>query len=192
MPIEVVMAAAPRPHDSYSTSPELALVDADLAASLRLALSDPERPFPALRRLSAEAVVASHTPEELDAAGPGVVHCDTDVDVVAALVEQNGGGEVDDEPNVGVLDEARFEGGHRGSMPVLPSPEADGLDTADATEAALKRIRERLEMESAVAPTKTFRTGFTVASGGGMACALLTLTIEVRLGVAQLPGWLGF
>ena len=191
MPIDLVMAAAPRPLDSYASSPELALVDADLAASLRLALNDTEHPSLSPRRVSAGAVVASHTPEELDAAGPGVVHCDTDVDVVAALVEQNGG-EVDDEPNVDVLDEARFEGGHRGSMPVLPSPEADGLDTAEATEAALKRIRERLELESALAPTKRFRTGFTVASGGGIACALLTLTIDVRLGVAQLPGWLGF
>ena len=185
------MAAAPRPLDSYASSPELALVDADLAASLRLALNDTEHPSLSPRHVSAGAVVASHTPEELDAAGPGVVHCDTDVDVVAALVEQNGGGEVD-EPNVDVLDEASFEGGHRGSMPVLPPPHADGLDTAEATEAALKRIRERLELESALAPTKRFRTGFTVASGGGMACALLTLTIDVRLGVAQLPGWLGF
>lgn len=168
MPIDLVMAAAPRSLDSYASSPELALVDADLAASLRLALSDPEHPLPSPRRVSAEAVVASHTPEELDAAGPGVVHYGADIDLVAALVEQNGGGEVDDEPNVDVPDEARFEGGHRGSLPVLPSPQADGLDTAEATEAALKRIRERLEMESAVAPTKRFRTGL------------------------QLPGWLGF
>lgn len=168
MPIDLVVAAAPRPLDSYASSPELALVDADLAASLRLALSDPEHPLPSPRRVSAGAVVASHPPEELDAAGPGVVYCDTDVDVVAALVEHNGGGEVDDEPTVDVFDEARLEGGHRGSMPVLPSPQADGRDTAEATEAALKRIRERLEMESAVAPTKRFRTGF------------------------QLPGWLGF
>jgi hypothetical protein len=188
MPIDLIMAAAPRSLDSYASSPELALVDADLAASLRLTLSDPEHLLRSARRVSAGAVAASHTPEELHAAGPGVVHCGADADLVAALVEQNGGGEVD-EPNVDVLDEASFEGGHRGSMPVLPSPQADGLDTAEATEAALKRIRERLEMEAAVAPTKRFRTRFTVASGGGMACALLTLTIDVRLGVAQLPGF---
>src|SRR5687767_7430995 len=117
MPIDLVMAAAPRPLDSYASSPELALVDADLAASLRLALSDPGHPLASPRRVSAGAVVASHTPEELDGAAPGLVYGDADVDVVAPLVEHNGGGEVDDEPTVDVLDEARFAGGHRGSMP---------------------------------------------------------------------------
>lgn len=167
MPIDLVMAAAPRSLDSYASSPELALVDADLAASLRLALSDPEHPLPSPRRVSAEAVVASHTPEELDAAGPGVVHYGADIDLVAALVEQNGGGEVDDEPNVDVPDEARFEGGHRGSLPVLPSPQADGLDTAEATEAALKRIRERSRWNPRSHRRRGFERGCSYQAGLG-------------------------
>jgi hypothetical protein len=153
MPIDLMMAAAPRPVESYASSPELALVDADLAASLRLALSDLEHHSPAPRRVSTEAVDASNPPERLDAGRPDVLLEDgsAGLDPVPALVEEDAGSEVGGEPT-DVLHEASSEGGHRGSMPALPSPQAEGLDVAEATEAALKRIRERLGVDSQTAP----------------------------------------
>ncbi len=46
--------------------------------------------------------------------------------------------------------------------------------------------------EELPASERKFRRRFTLALGASEACALAVLALDVRLHVAQLPGWLGF
>jgi hypothetical protein len=223
-------------------SPELALVDAELAVELRRTLSPVEdtwlRPpvsveVPAAREedassqldsshdakaeprdaermedpglpspnLEDEAVEGStlHGParvEEAPAASEGAAPASDEWSVADERPEAARGDDeqlvVDDyivrTPEQLPAEEERT----RSRYPVLPAPEPDA-EASDATDAAFRRIRERLtEPDETPSRQRRIRRGFTLASGTVAACAVAALGADVQLQVAQLPSWLQF
>jgi hypothetical protein len=177
------VAAAPDPsvHELRFASPELALVDASLAAELRLGLNLPEDSLLRPGRVFGEVLATLPTPEKLleTILDDGLADPGSDVRGDAAEV-------------VGLLDdEVSDYRGHSSLCPALPAPEPGDEDAFDATDAALRRIRENFTVE----PQETrrrFRRGFTAASGASALCASLVLVADVQFGVAQLSAWLHF
>ena len=89
-------------------------------------------------------------------------------------------------------DQTPAEDRTRSHYPVLPASDADA-EATDATDAALRRIREGLaEADASPSRKRRIRRGFTLASGVVAACAVAALGADVRLHVAQLPSWLQF
>ena len=177
------MTAAPHLVDgepSY-TSPELALVDAVLAAELRRGL-----------RLVEDSWVPPRVPvEEVPTAIEKDEPAEQDLgDVLGEVLSREVEPLVDDDYIVEVIDDtapARHANPH---YPVLPSPRS-GEEAIEETDAALRQIRERMVDEPS--PRKTrLRRRFTVASGASVVFALGILAVDVQLHVAQLPGWLRF
>lgn len=76
--------------------------------------------------------------------------------------------------------------------PVLPAPEPE-REAIEETDAALRRIRERLN-ESNESPARKgrLRRAFTLASGVIAMCALGVFAVDAQLQVGQLPSWLPF
>ena len=72
--------------------------------------------------------------------------------------------------------------------PVLPEPDEEATEETDA---ALRRIRERLT-EELPASERKLRRSFIVASGASAVCAVGVFALDIQLQVAELPGWLGF
>jgi hypothetical protein len=193
------MTAAPHLVDgepSY-TSPELALVDAVLAAELRRGLRLVEDSWVPPRAPVEEAptaieedepaepdlgdVLGEAAFEEVEPLGDDyiveVIHDDYAVEVIDAdyMVE--------------VIDDTAPAQHANPHYPVLPSPRSG--EEAIETDAALRQIRERM-VDDTPARKKRLRRRFTVASGASVVFALGILAVDVQLHVAQLPDWLRF
>jgi hypothetical protein len=177
------MTAAPRLVDGESSyaSPELALVDAVLAAELRRSLRLVEDSW-ATPRVPVEEVPTAIEEDEPAQQDLG------DVLVAAASREIEPLG--DDDYIVEVIDDTAPTQHANPHYPVLPSPRSGG-EAIEDTDAALRQIRERMVDEPS--PRKTrLRRRFTVASGASVVFAVGVLAVDVQLHVAQLPGWLRF
>jgi hypothetical protein len=175
------MTAAPRLVDGESSyaSPELALVDAVLAAELRRSLRLVEDSW-ATPRVPVEEVPTAIEEDEPAQQDLG------DVLVAAASREIEPLG--DDDYIVEVIDDTAPTQHANPHYPVLPSPRS-GEEAIEDTDAALRQIRERMVDEPS--PRKTrLRRRFTVASGASVVFAVGVLAVDVQLHVAQLPGWL--
>ena len=132
------MAAAPERFfdEPRPVSPELALVDATMAAELRAHLSSPEDAARPPRNAFSEVLATSSPPAKLVEVVFGDALADPPV---------HGMDEVRDE-HVSI-DEGVSESARDGSSyPTLPAPQLDD-QAVDATAAALLRIRERFESE---------------------------------------------
>lgn len=167
--------------ESPLASPELALVDADLAAELRNGLRAVEDTWLLPRARVEEASAAI----EEDAPPPQAVVADEpplaesresellpDLDYIVEVVEQPPA------PSQQT----------RSHYPVLPEPEEDAIEETDA---ALRLIREHMT-EELPAPERKLRRRFILASGVSALCAVGVLALDVQLQMAHLPGWLGF
>ena len=175
------MTAVPRLVDGESSyaSPELALVDAVLAAELRRSLRLVEDSW-ATPRVPVEEVPTAIEEDEPAQQDLG------DVLVAAASREIEPLG--DDDYIVEVIDDTAPTQHANPHYPVLPSPRSGG-EAIEDTDAALRQIRERMVDEPS--PRKTrLRRRFTVASGASVVFAVGVLAVDVQLHVAQLPGWL--
>ena len=200
--------------DSYA-SPELALVDAVLAAELRRGL-----------RLVADTwvpprVQVEEAPTAIEEAPTAVEEVPTAVEEVPTVIEeaptvieedepaeQDLGGVlgravprevepfgyddyivevIDDDYIVEVSDDTSAQHANP-HYPVLPSPKS-GQEGIEETDAALRQIRERMVDEVPAGKTR-LRRRFTVASGASVVFAVGVLAVDVQLHVAQLPGWL--
>ena len=202
-----MLAAAASPVlTTRSVSPELALVDAALAAELRLALAAPAEDAPAPEHdpvaldvvetdgpTPAEALYrALESPAHVDASDLIVDTTEHRVgvpDVVATVEAPTPSlpGELEAaELVVGALEDDDTPSGVS-QYPALPAPADAGPDPMDAAEAALRDIRERLTTPPQVTRRRRFRMRFTVASGASTVCALGLLATDVFFGVAQLP-----
>ena len=165
-------------------SPELALVDADLAAELRLGLCpvadtwlSPRTNVEETRVTIEEDVLVERDPAN-DRRDPAPVGAEP-VDTYDYIIE------VIDQPPA----QSQSTSSH---YPVLPSPEPEE-EAIDETDTALRRIRERLtEADSSSVRKRRLRRPFTYASGASALCAIGLLATDVQLQVAQLPGWLRF
>jgi hypothetical protein len=172
--------------DDVISSPELALVDADLAARLRadLATEDVFRPRsapqPALVAIAAEPHVVDLDVGAADAIVPVTGLVDDDGPSVDDLiVDHEEVDEVQDEP-VRVADPSS-------DYPALPA--LDGrIDVLEETETALRMIREQMVEEQSARKTRV-RRRLAVVFGLGVAAALAVLAVDVQLGVAHLPGF---
>ena len=177
------MTAAPRLVDGESSyaSPELALVDAVLAAELRRSLRLVEDSW-ATPRVPVEEVPTAIEEDEPAQQDLG------DVLVAAASREIEPLG--DDDYIVEVIDDTAPTQHANPHYPVLPSPRS-GEEAIEETDAALRQIRERMVDEVPARKTR-LRRRFTVASGASVVFAVGVLAVDVQLHVAQLPGWLRF
>jgi hypothetical protein len=202
-----VSAAHPLVDDRVVASPELALVDADLAARLRedLAVDDAFRPRPVPR-----PPYLSLLPDVvLDAADPPLVslvdgHPDEPVPVVDAVVdalpdyvlpsgdETADGSTVDDlilQHEVVEVQEAPVRVAEPPSdYPVLPDLD-ERIDALVETEAALRKIREQLGGEQNGRRKARVRRRFALVSGLGAVAALAVLAVDVQMGIVHLPGF---
>jgi hypothetical protein len=195
--------------ESPLASPELALVDADLAAELRRGLRPVVdtwlRPRVSAEEASAaieeapQLVVAdepplAESPDSEDFYGHDYIVEDVPVQPVVAdeppLAESRDREHFhDDDYIVEVVEQAPAPSKQTSShYPVLPELEEEATEETDA---ALRRIRERLT-EELPATERKLRRRFIFASGASAACAVGVLALDVQLQVAQLPGWLGF
>ena len=197
------MTAAPRLVDGESSyaSPELALVDAVLAAELRRSLRLVEDSWVPPRVPVEEAPTAiEEVPTAVEEA-PTVIEEDEPAEqdlggvlgrAVPREVEPFGNDDyivevIDDDYIVEVSDDTSAQHANP-HYPVLPSPKS-GQEGIEETDAALRQIRERMVDEPS--PHKTrLRRRFTVASGASVVFAVGVLAVDVQLHVAQLPGWL--
>jgi hypothetical protein len=167
--------------ESPLASPELALVDAALAAELRLSLCPvedswlqaPARFEQAPAAFVEDARVQWDPADEVGGAESGDAH-QLDDDYIVEAIEHT--------PEQGQQQSSHY--------PVLPAPAPDE-EAIEVTEAALRQIRERLTDESPASERK-LRRRFILGSGASAVCALGVLAVDVQLHVAQLPGWLGF
>ena len=75
--------------------------------------------------------------------------------------------------------------------PVLPAPEPE-REAIEETDAALRRIRERLNESDEPTRKSRLRRPFTLASGVIAMCALGVFAVDAELQVGQLPSWLPF
>ena len=184
------MSAAPglAVGESPLASPELALVDAALAAELRLSLRPvedswlqaPARFEQAPDEFVEDARVPWDPADEVGEAESGDAH-QLDDDYIV---------EVDDYI-VEVIEHTPEQSQRTSShYPVLPAPEPYE-EAIEETDAALRQIRERMVDEVPARKTR-LRRRFTVASGASVVVALCVLAVDVQLQVAQLPAWLRF
>ncbi len=97
-----------------------------------------------------------------------------------------------DEYIVAVPEETPVQEQRSSHYPVLPAPEPE-REAIEETDAALRRIRERLhESNESPARKSRLRRAFTVASGVITMCALGVFAVDAELQVGQLPSWLPF
>ena len=178
------MAAAPGLviGESPLASPELALVDPWLAAELRRSLRPAEDTWLRHRANLAEAPAAI---EEVAPVEP--VFADEPADAESGDAEHL----YDFDHIVEVVEHTPAQSKQTSShYPVLPAPEHEE-EAIEETDAALRRIRERLT-EELPASERKLRRPFTLASGASAVFSLGVLALDVQLKVAQLPDWLGF
>jgi hypothetical protein len=238
-----VVAAAPHVFDdALVASPELALVDVDLAAQLREDIRTGEEFRPrTVARPELHLVFSAEVAED-DAAVEDVVelpeyvvpHEDDEVvvdvePVVVALdapptppvvdglselpdyvvapevpEEMEGGAafldvtldspaiEVSELPDYVVrADDLVVDEPVTSDYPVLPDL-GEASVALEETDVALRKIREQFASEETSPRHRRLRRGFVAASGLGAIAALAVLAVDLQLGVATLPGWLGF
>jgi hypothetical protein len=168
--------------ESPLASPELALVDAALAAELRLSLRPVEDSWlqgPA-RFEQAPAAFVEHARVQWDPA-----------DEVGEAESGDADQLHDDDYIVEVIEHTPEQSQRTSShYPVLPAPEPYE-QAIEETDAALRQIRERMTDESPAYERK-LRRRFILGSGASAVCALGVLTVDVQFNLAQLPGWLAF
>jgi hypothetical protein len=168
-----VAAAADRLVDDpfEIVSPELVLVDAALSAQVRSRLPVPED---TLRRLEP---------------GRGGWRPATSHDRGAATRKSSGDEALVESPGQHVAQRRRPSR----MYPTLPSP-VPGLGyREDASDAVLRRIRERrIEDHFDDEPPKktSRRSALRVVSVAAAWCSLVIFAVDLRLGLAELPGWL--
>jgi len=239
-----VVAAAPHVFDdALVASPELALVDVDLAAQLREDIRTGEefRPRTVARPelhlvFSAEVAEDDATVEDVVELPEYLVpHEDdevvVDVEPVVVALDVPAAPPVADEPSelpdyVVAPEEVPHDvGGSTTLFDVAPAPapedvselpdyvvRADDLvvdqpvtsdypvlpDLGEAsvaleeTDVALRKIREQFASEETSPRHRRLRRGFIAASGLGAIAALAVFAVDLQLGVATLPSWLGF
>ena len=243
-----VVAAAPHLFDDFLVaSPELALVDVDLAAKLREDIRTGEefRPRTVARpefRLLHSVEIAGDVGEDdegvvdVDELPEYVVpHDEVDLDVEPVVVTLEvssaatpvgpelselpdyvvateemadvvGGGaafrevaldppaseDASDLPDYIVrADDVVLEEQTISDYPVLPDLGA-ASEALEETDVALRKIREHMASEEPSRRHRRVRKGFIAVSGLGAVAALAVFAVDVQLGVATLPGWLGF
>jgi hypothetical protein len=75
--------------------------------------------------------------------------------------------------------------------PALPAPAPGRSLRESASDAALRRIREHFEHEPEP-PKKRSRRALSILSVAAASCSVAVFAVDVRLGLADLPGWLHF
>jgi hypothetical protein len=176
--------------ESPLASPELALVDAALAAELRLSLRPVEDSWlraPARFEQAPAAFVEDargqwDPADEVGEAESGDADQLHDDDYIVEAVDEYIVDEIEHPP---VARSERMSS----QYPVLPAPEPYE-EVIEETDAALRQIRERMTDESPASERK-LRRGFILGSGASAMCALGVLAVDLQFHVAQLPGWLG-
>jgi hypothetical protein len=177
-------------------SPELALVDAALAARLRAILDTPTRhvAFPPPARPDRDEPAGD--PVEYPAVA-SIARIDEN-DPIADLIVQGpeprlaGPSTVvahEHDPSADVLMQETDQHAETSGYPALPSPTDGGPEQMDATETVLREIRDRLTTPTTPTPAKRrrrFRRRFTVASGLSAAIALGAFATNIGFGVTQL------
>jgi len=214
------VAAAPRVLDDLPvSSPELALVDLDLAVRLRADIRTGAefRPRPVVRPeyrlLHPDVVPPDVSPDPAsvdvvlpvdivipevtaaDAVGDGV-HLELALDLPAVdgsdlpdyIVLADGPHVEDLAPEAGAVAE---EDGGNSDYPVLPDL-GEASVALEESDVALRNIREQMAAGEVSHRRRGLRTGFIVASGLGAVAALAVFVVDVELGVATVPAWLGF
>jgi hypothetical protein len=88
-----------------------------------------------------------------------------------------------------IVVEASTELGTSSDYPVLPDLD-ECSNALEATEAALRRIREQMVVPGGK-PISRVRRRLAIVSGLGLGVALAAVAVEVQLGVLHAPGWLG-
>lgn len=183
--------------DSAVASPELALVDADLAAELRRGLRAAEdtRLRPRMSVDEAPAAIEEDAPpepvvaDELPLAELLEGEHLPDLDYIVEAVEEAPAPIEDLDYIVEPVEQAPARSQPtRSYYPALPEPEEGAIEETDAV---LRRMREHMT-EELPAPKRKLRRRFILASGASALCAVGVLALDVQLQVAQLPGWLGF
>ena len=173
-------------------SPELALVDSALATVLRGVLDVPTLNLATAAPTSLErdevAVEAIESrvvqPTWLVAGDPIadlIVQATAESRLTKTSFEESG-----DNPTPDPLVQETDHQTGTSWYPALPAPAVVGPDPMDATEDALREIRERLTTPRSATRGPRFRRRFTVASGLGTACALVVFATNVYLGFTQL------
>lgn len=174
-------------------SPELALVDAALAAQLRAILEAPIRHVAATPSAGPDREEPAGDPVE-DPAVASIAQVDEN-DPIADLIVQGPEsrltepsmfGSLEHDPSADPFVEEPQEQAELSRYPALPSPADGGSEQMDATETVLREIRDRLATPTSETRRRRFRRRFTVASGLSAAIALGTFATNVGLGVTQL------
>jgi len=177
-----------------TASPELALVDADLAAELRGTLRVPQEQF----ARSGPPPRKSFRPTESAAVDDQIVEA---TELVDASRQSSPTDELivipDERPAASAVIEPAIEPDpivdppaalDEGPREVSHYPELPALDPklTDETEAVLLRIREQLAVREVPRASRRIRRGFTVASGLVAAYALAGVVAAVQLGLMSM------
>jgi hypothetical protein len=172
-------------------SPELALVDAALAAQLRAILDAPMRHV-ALTASAGRDEPAGDRVEYPAVASIARVHeNDPIADLIvpgpeSRLAEPSKFGAHEHDPSANLFVQETDQRDQMSRYPALPSPANGGPEQMDATETVLREIRDRLTTPTPARRRRRFRRRFTVASGLSAAIALGAFATNVGFGVTQL------
>lgn len=170
-------------------SPELALVDAPLAARLRASLGVPARhaestspprernePVDLVEHSVVESIVEV---DEIDPIADLIMHSPE-----SGFVGPARGVAAEDDSGPEPLAQETVRHADTSGYPTLPSSAECGSEQLDATETVLREIRDRIAAPAAGRRRRPFRRRFTVASGLSAAIAIGFLATNVGYGVA--------
>jgi hypothetical protein len=166
-------------------SPELVLVDAALSEEVRRRLVIPDD---TLTRLGGRGdhppdIVVAADQDELELVGPPAASEVSDLRITGD--ESSSYSEtLDTTPH----DFAQNEGASR-MYPVLPAPAPGRSLREGASDAALRRIGELFDDEPEPSKKRSRRALSTV-SVAAASCSVAVFAVDLRLGLADLPGWL--
>jgi hypothetical protein len=186
--VSVAAAASLEP-----VSPELALVDAVLAAQLRAILDAPMRHVALTPPAGPDRGEPAGDPVEYPAVA-SIARIDEN-DPIADLIVQGPESRLagpstvvahEHDPSADVFMQETDQHAETSGYPALPSPTDGGWEQVDATEMVLREIRERLTTPTSARRRRRFRRRFTVASGLSAAIALGAFATNVGFGVTQL------
>jgi hypothetical protein len=188
--VSVAAAASLEP-----ASPELALVDAALAARLRAILDTPTRHVAASPSARSGRTEPDGDPVEYSTV-ESMVRVDEN-DPIADLIVQGPESRLagpstvvahEQDPSADVSMQETDQHAETSGYPALPSPTDGGWEQMDTTETVLREIRERLTTPTSARRRRRFRRRFTVAAGLSAAIALGAFATNVGFGVTQLHG----
>jgi hypothetical protein len=183
-------------------SPELALVDAALASDLRalIVVADPlltttppahvDREDPADEPVDPPVVTPVLEIDENDPLADLIVHGPESPVVERPTFDDHElipSSDLIVEESSDLIVEETDTPSETSWYPALPAPVGDGPEPMDATEAALREIRDRLATPVPAKRRRRFRRRFIVASGLSTALALGVFATSAGLGVTQLP-----